>query len=55
MDICWKYGLSRGCVAGAGTYTNQKIRAAVKQQKKMSTNPHAMHSNYKKMLSDLEE
>lgn len=45
-----------GCVAGAGTLQPiKKSEAAVKQQKKMSTNPHAMHSNYKKMLSDLEE
>ncbi len=45
-----------GCVAGAGTIQPiKKSEAAVKRHKKMSTSPHAMQSNYKKLLSDLEE
>lgn len=45
-----------GCVAGAGTIQPiKKSEAAVLRQKKLSTNAHALDSDYKDMLKDLEE
>lgn len=45
-----------GCVAGAGTVQPiNKSAAAVKLQKKNSTNAHALQSDYKDLLEQLEE
>lgn len=45
-----------GCVAGAGTVQPiAKSTAAVNLHKKVSTNAHALQSNYKELLGELEE
>ena len=45
-----------GCVAGAGTVQPiAKSTAAVNFHKKVSTNAHALESNYKDLLEALEE
>ncbi len=45
-----------GCVAGAGTVQPiAKSTAAVNLHKKVSTNQHATQSNYREVLSDLEQ
>lgn len=45
-----------GCIAGAGTLQPiRKSAAAVKNQKKASTNAHALQSDYKALLNQLEE
>ena len=45
-----------GCVAGAGTLQPiAKSSAAINLRKKKSSNAHAMQSDYKELLEELEE